>query len=260
MAGYRHGLGQLGFDRAHAATPQAVQVGALRAPVQFRRVSGAEVLAQSEFELPLSGPALPKAPSPAASLAEAGPAAAEPPMEPATQAGAATWTLWGRGTASGFNGKPKDDFLMDGNVFTGYLGVDYRLQPTVLLGLAVANSRGEVDYETADVTKGDVDVTLTSILPYAHWRPRPGLGVWGLFGAGWGDLQLCDEAGKVNTDLEMLLAAVGARQEMLTWRRIDAALKADAFLTEVEAGADDRLPEMAGDAQRVRLMVEGRTA
>ena len=35
-------------------------------------------------------------------------------------------------------------------------------------------------------------------------------------------------------------------------------LKADAFLTEVEAGADDRLPETAGDAQR--LLVEGRTA
>ena len=146
---------------------------------------------------------------------------------------------------------------MDGNVFTGYLGVDYRLQPTVLLGLAVAHSQGDVDYETTDVTKGVVDVTLTSLLPYAHWSPRPGLGVWGLFGAGWGDLQLRDEAGKVNTDLEMLL---GARQEVLTWRRIDVAVKADAFLTEVEAGADDRLPETAGDAQRLRLLVEGCTA
>ena len=58
----------------------------------------------------------------------------------------------------------------------------------------------------------------------------------------------------------MLLGAVGARQEVLTWRRIDVALKADAFLTELEAGADDRLPETAGDAQRLRLMVEGRTA
>ena len=149
---------------------------------------------------------------------------------------------------------------MDGNVSTGYLGVDYRLQPTVLFGLAVAHSQGDVDYETTDVTKGDVDVTLTSILPYAHWSPRPGLGVWGMFGAGWGDLKLRDEAGKVKTDLEMLLGAVGARQEVLTWRQIDVALKADAFLTELEAGSDDRLPETAGDAQRLRLMVEGRTA
>ena len=253
VAGYGPGLGQLGFDRAHAATPQAVQVGAFRAPVQFRRVSGADVLSQSAFELPLSRPA----PLAVASATEGTPAAG-PPMDPAAQA--AAWTLWGRGTASGFNGKPKADFSMDGNVFTGYLGVDYRLQPNVLLGLAVAHSQGDVDYETTDVTKGDVDITLTSILPYAHWSPRPGLGVWGLFGAGWGDLQLRDEAGKVKTDLEMLLGAVGARQEVLTWRRIDVALKADAFLTEVEAGADDRLPKTAGDAQRVRLMLEGRTA
>ena len=66
---------------------------------------------------------------------------------------------------------------MDGNVFTGYLGVDYRLQPNVLLGLAVARSQGDVDCETTDVAKGDMDITLTSVLPYAHWRPRPELGV-----------------------------------------------------------------------------------
>ena len=38
------------------------------------------------------------------------------------------------------------------------------------------------------------------------------------------------------------------------------ALKADAFLTELEAGADDRLPKTAGDAQRLRLIMEGHTA
>ncbi len=260
VAGYGPGLGPVRL-RPRARRDAAGRTGRrLRAPVQFRRVSGAEVLSQSEFEMPLSGPASPEAPPPAASVAEADPAATDPLVEPAAQAAAATWTLWGRGTASGFNGKPKDDFSMDGNVFTGYLGVDYRLQPNVLLGLAVAHSQGDVDYETADVTKGAVDVTLTSVLPYAHWSPRPGLGVWGLFGAGWGDLKLRDEAGKVKTDLEMLLGAVGARQEVLTWRRIDVALKADAFLTELEAGSDDRLPKTAGDAQRLRLMVEGRTA
>ena len=142
---------------------------------------------------------------------------AGPPIDPAAQA--AAWTLWGRGTASGFDGKPKADLSMDGTVFTGYLGVDYRLQPTVLVGLAVAHSQGDADYETTDVTKGEVDVTLTSILPYAQWSPRPGLGVWGMVGAGWADLKLRDEAGKVNTDLEMLLAAVGARQEVLTGGR-----------------------------------------
>ena len=47
---------------------------------------------------------------------------------------------------------------------------------------------------------------------------------------------------------------------MLTWRQIDVVLKEDAFLTEMEAGADDRLPKTAGDAQRARVIIEGRTA
>ena len=92
--------------------------------------------------------------------------------------------MWGWDTAGGPDGRPKADFSMDGDVFTGYLGLDYRLQPNVLLGLAVAHSQGDMDYETRGITKGDVDLTLTSVLPYAHWSPRPGLGVWGLFGAG----------------------------------------------------------------------------
>ena len=38
------------------------------------------------------------------------------------------------------------------------------------------------------------------------------------------------------------------------------ALKADAFLTELDVGADDRVPNTTGDAQRLWLMLEGRTA
>lgn len=89
---------------------------------------------------------------------------------------------------SEFDGKPKDDLLMDGNVSAGYLGLDYRLQPNVLLDLAMVHSQGDVDYEAPDVTKGDADLALTSVPPYAHWSPQPGLGVWGSFGAGWEDL------------------------------------------------------------------------
>ena len=51
------------------------------------------------------------------------------------------------------------------------------------------------------VTSGTANLTLTSMLPYAHWRPRAGLEVWGLAGVGLGDAALQDEAGKVETDL-----------------------------------------------------------
>ena len=64
----------------------------------------------------------------------------------------------------------------------------------------------------------------------------------------------------MKTDLELLMAAVGDRQELLTWRQIGLALKANAFLTELEAGADDRLPKTAGDAQRLPPDARRRTA
>ena len=160
--------------------------------------------------------------------------------------------------ASGFNGKPKDDFLVDGNVLTGYLGVDYRVQPAVLLGSRVAHGQGDVDYATTDVTKSDVDITLTSVMPMGGTGGQ-GWGT-GVVRCGLGQPTLRDETGKVETDLEMLLGAVGARHELLVWRQIDRALKAAPFLTELEAGTDDQLSQTADDSQRVRLMVKGRTA
>ena len=151
IAGYPGGIAQLGFDRAHAAHRARADARTLRKPVSFRRISTMEMLSQSAFTAPLSRPDAPSWTS--------------------------GWTLWGRGTAGGFDGEPKDGFSMDGEVFTGYVGLDYRLQQNVLLGLAVAHSRGDVDYETADVIRGAADLRLTSVLPYAHWTPRPGLGV-----------------------------------------------------------------------------------
>ena len=157
LAGYEQGLHQAGFDRAHAADRAARSEHGLRMPVGSRRVSAREMLAQSRFETP-SG------------QRDAG--------------GTTAWTLWGRGTANGFDGEPKNDFRMDGEVFSGYVGLDYRAARDLLLGAAVGHSRGDVGYETRDVTTGEVDVELTSVLPYAHWSPRPGLGLWGLGGAG----------------------------------------------------------------------------
>ena len=90
-------------------------------------------------------------------------------------------------------------------------------------------------------------ITLTSVLSYAHWSPRPGLGVWGVFGAGWGDLKFRDEAGKVETDLEMLMAADRCSGE--------GGCVPDGI--GGWGGADDRLPKTAGDAQRLRLRAHG---
>lgn len=204
-----------------------------RRPVGFRRVSAGQVLSQSSFNLPLGS------------------------RQDATNGSA--WTLWGRGNVSGFSGKPKDDFEMDGDVFSGYLGLDYRARTNVLLGVAVSHAAGKVDYETAADDRGRVDTALTSVMPYAHWTVRPGLGVWGLLGAGWGDAELTDPNGEVKTDIHMLMAAGGARQEVATLYGVGLAVKTDAFLVALESDAKtDLIDEAKADAERVRLMLEGR--
>ena len=198
--------------------------------------SAGELLARSWFDVPLGT---------AGDAAGAGDASAG-------------WRLWARGTAGGFDERPEAGFRMDGEVGGGYLGLDHRSAGGALAGVAIAHARSNVDYAIDSAITGEVDLELTSVLPYAHFSPRPGLGVWGLLGAGWGSAGLKDEAGEVETDVRMRMAAAGLRQEVAAWRGIDAMVKADAFLTGLEAGAAAGLPKVKGDARQLRLRLEGR--
>ena len=209
-----------------------------RAPVRMRNVSVKDVLARSAFELPLSR----------------------------TEDGGATGlVLWGRGMASNFSGSPDTGFSMDGDLYGGYVGLDYRLDPKVMLGLAVSHTNGEVDYEVtrpSNRAKVGLDLQLTSVLPYARWQPYDGLGVWGMFGAGWGEMDM-DVAGldqNQTTDLTLVMGALGGRHALISWNGIDFAAKADAFRSTLRSqGKGEDLPSARGNAGRMRLLVEGRT-
>ena len=227
-AGGGVGVHRDGLERPHAAGPAR---RGLRTRSDGERLSAADLLARSRFDLPLA---------------------------PGDGGGAGGWRLWGQATAGRFDGEPEVGFRMDGEVAGGYLGLDYRPRHDTVAGVALAHSRGAVDYTIESVTRGEVDVALTSVLPWAHFSPRAGLGVWGLLGAGWGSAELKDEAGEAEADVEMRMAAAGLRREVASWREIDVALKADVFLTELETDAGAGLPKTAGDAERLRLRLEGR--
>ena len=206
-----------------------------RSPLSIQPVAAKDLLARSAFELPLTRTG---------------------------DDGVPAWTLWGRGAASGFSGQPEDGFKMDGTLYSGYVGLDYRPRSSLLMGLAVAHSTGTVDYERTGGTTAGVDVNLTSLLPYAHWQPTAGLGVWGLLGAGWGDMDLkaAGDPRTYTTALTSWLGAIGGRQALTTWQGIDLAAKTDAFLTTVRSEAKMDLPGARGHAERVRLLMEGQTA
>ena len=175
--------------------------------------------------------------------------------------GLSDWTLWGRGGINRFKGRHEDGLDMEGDVFSGYLGLDFRWDRNTLLGIGVSHSQGEMDYRNALTGEGELDTTLTSIYNYLHYSPRVGLNLWGALGYGWGDAELIDgEVRSVKTDLTMWLSALGLRNELATAGNIDLAIKADAFGTWLQTdGKDTLLPETQADSSRLRLVLEGST-
>ena len=174
------------------------------------------------------------------------------------------WTAWGRGDLTYLAGRPErapaGEVALDGRVASGLAGVDYRWGGGVLLGVAVSRHAGLLDYESAGTGAGTVEAGVTSVQPYARWSPRPGLGVWGLAGGGWGTATLADlEAEGRETDLGLRLAAAGVRQELAATRGVSWAAKADAFAVGLSAAAADGLLAVDAGAQRVRALLEGRT-
>ena len=217
-------------------------------------LSPAELIAQSRFDLPV-GRQVAGAQVAGAQDAGAQDAGAQDAGAPGD--GPPGLRVWGRGTAGGFAGRPAAGSSADGGVAGGYLGIDFGLRHDLLMGVAFAHSRGGADYAIDSVTSGKADLSVTSVLPYAHWRPHAGLGVWSLLGVGVGGAALQDEAGRVETDLLMWMAAAGLWHEMATWREIDVALHADAFLTDWMTGARAGLPHVTVEAWRLRLRLEG---
>ena len=179
-------------------------------------------------------------------------------------------TLWGKGRTAGFRGISAEGFALDGDVVSGWLGIDWR-RSDLLLGLALSHSQGEMDYEDIDAINRDfsaqVEVDLTGVYPYARLSLDDGLDVWGIAGVGAGDLTLADGFGGNETDIGMAMAAAGARRALGSWslRDIDFAVKGDALSVMMRSDprglaspdSGDDLPQVNVSAQRVRLALEG---
>ena len=178
-------------------------------------------------------------------------------------AGSGYWSLWGQGDLSRFEGRPQSSFDLDGDLTVGYLGLDYRLPSGGLVGVALSRSEGEIDIGTADDTldkgtldNGTLDASLNSVYPYGYWSPRAGLGLWGLLGVGSGDATLTHRETDFATDLDMRMGALGLRQAVQTLGSFELALKADAFIIELESEDVPGLPAVSAQVHRARLLLE----
>ena len=171
--------------------------------------------------------------------------------------GVAAWRLWGRGEVSSFN----EDEGLSGDLLSGQVGLDYQVSPSWLAGLALNRSDGWLERDAAHY-EGDLDVSLTSVHPYSHWTPRPGLGVWASLGYGWGAVRLEDVSGSAQSDLELHVVAFGVDQALTSFGGLDWSLRGDGVMAwlDTEGDAARQLPGASAVARQWRLALAGHFA
>ena len=202
-----------------------------------RSMSFSEVMQGSNFDLALSGGA--------------------------SDADSKPLTLWGRVSTSSFDARPTTGMSLKGNLVTGYLGLDYRTDRT-LLGIAVSYTEGESDFSLKD-TVGELETTLTSVYPYLRWSLSDGLDVWGMLGHGEGDLEYSRDSAadgsKPKTDIEVRMTALGLRGTLPSAGLVDLAIKADILTVKTQSDAvrsslHGTLNDTDANVQRLRIVLE----
>ena len=166
------------------------------------------------------------------------------------------WAFWGRGAAAGFS-SAEDGMALDGRVFSAFIGLDRRLKNDVTLGVAYARSTGQIDYTGAGGDQGEMDVALNSVAPYVRWAAETGMSAWGMGGAGWGTAKVADRYHDAQTDISMIMGALGARHPVASLGRVALALKGDAFALGIGSDARVNVAATEADAQRLRFALEG---
>ena len=164
------------------------------------------------------------------------------------------WTAWGGAARTSFSGSDSE-VSIDGDVTTATLGVD-RAWDRVLLGLALARSTGDGSYGRGDI-RGDLKSSITSAHPYLRFSLNDRLSAWTLLGYGRGELTLTHSGGEEKTDIEMKMAALGARGALFAAGGFDISARTDALLVRTSSEGTSEMAETEADVSRLWLVLEG---
>ena len=166
--------------------------------------------------------------------------------------------LWGRGAVMRFDGRD-GDLLLDGEVSTGMLGVDYA-RGAVTGGLLVGLNRGEGDYQSP-TGNGELDSLLVGVYPYARVEVSERISAWGLFGYGRGNVTLSPASqSPISTDIGLHMGALGVEGMLSDGSGptgLDLTVKSDAMWVRIESDEAVGLDSTHAKVSRLRLMLEG---
>ena len=151
-------------------------------------------------------------------------------------------SVWGQGDIQTFHGAPtvfRYDARYDGDMRTGYVGVDARLTERWLAGVAVSRSGGRGDWQVG-ASRGHLKTRLTALHPYVQWSDGT-TSVWTMAGGGWGDGEAENEreaTGLLGTStLGLRLGLVELRRELgAVGGGAEFGLRADAAWAELRTG------------------------
>ncbi len=170
------------------------------------------------------------------------------------------WAVWGRGDLGTFAGRPEPGMRYDGELRTGWLGIDARAGPWVA-GLAFSHGKGEADYgfdQDGLSGQGRLETTLNAFYPYGRWTIDKGLELRAVLGAGTGEARhVLDEREAETSDLAMRMASVGVRRELPALGEFDLAVRADASIARLETDSGPQfIDNLSADTWRGRVGLE----
>ena len=173
-------------------------------------------------------------------------------------AGSDRWTVWGQGDLQSFRGVSTETSSYDGDLRTGYLGMDVRLSERWLAGVAVARSGGTGNWEVGS-SSGRLATELTVLHPYVRWGGRESA-VWALAGVGWGTAQneRTLTARRGTSGLSLALGLVEGRRRLATLAGgLELDLRGEASSARLRTGdGEETVDGLEASVRRVRTGVE----
>ncbi|MYE01874.1 MAG: hypothetical protein F4Y03_11470, partial [Alphaproteobacteria bacterium] len=121
------------------------------------------------------------------------------------------WSLWHRGELKVFQGSTGRQARFGGRLLSAWYGLDMRRSEHWLMGVAVARSKGEVEY-AAGAASGLVKTTIDSVHPYLQRRSGDGRTFWLMLGGGRGTIEnTASGRGAETADAKMATVSAGFR-------------------------------------------------
>ena len=142
------------------------------------------------------------------------------------------WRIWGQGDIQTFAGEPAAKRGYDGDLRTGWAGLDRTLGQNWLAGVAAARSNGGADWRVGGAG-GRLETSLTAVYPYLRWSDGV-TSVWAMAGGGRGSAENARATGRVGTSsLKLGLGLIEVRRRFADW----FGLRADAARARLATGA-----------------------